>query len=112
MPPSAMTVWALPSSDLQTRPTDTPAADASIAARSPAPPAPITRTSNSCVSNSVMKTSSHSLKEPNVVPDPLGAEPDVDVGEADAEKRYPGPQRVPFVEPGDRTPGLVAGADV
>src|SRR6185503_10802524 len=27
MPPSAMTVWALPSSDLQTRPTDRPAAD-------------------------------------------------------------------------------------
>ena len=24
MPPSAMTVWALPSSDLQTRPTETP----------------------------------------------------------------------------------------
>jgi hypothetical protein len=35
MPPSAMTVCALPSSDLQTRPTDTPAADASMAARRP-----------------------------------------------------------------------------
>src|SRR5947208_31951 len=45
MPPSAMTVCAFPKSDLQTRPTDTPAADASIAARSPAPPAPITMTS-------------------------------------------------------------------
>ena len=49
MPPSAMTVCALPSSDLQTRPTDAPAADASIAARSPAPPAPMTRTSCSWV---------------------------------------------------------------
>ena len=49
MPPSAMTVCALPSSDLQTSPTDTPAADASMAARSPAPPAPITMTSCSCV---------------------------------------------------------------
>ena len=35
MPPSAITVWALPSSDLQTRPTETPAAEASIAARRP-----------------------------------------------------------------------------
>jgi len=47
MPPSAMTVCALPSSDLQINPTLTPAADASIAARKPAPPAPITSTSNS-----------------------------------------------------------------
>ena len=36
-PPSAMTVWALPSSDLQTRPTSAPAALASIAARRPGP---------------------------------------------------------------------------
>ena len=49
IPPSAMTVWALPSSDLQTRPTEAPAAEASTAARSPAPPAPITRTSCSKV---------------------------------------------------------------
>ena len=47
MPPSAMTVCALPSSDLQTRPTFTPAAEASMAARRPAPPAPITSTSYS-----------------------------------------------------------------
>jgi hypothetical protein len=45
MPPSAITVCALPSSDLQIKPTRTPDADASMAARSPAPPAPITRTS-------------------------------------------------------------------
>ena len=49
MPPSAMTVCALPSSDLQTMPTDTPAAEASIAARSPAPPAPMMSTSCSKV---------------------------------------------------------------
>ena len=47
MPPSAMTVCALPSSDLQTSPTVTPAADASMAARRPAPPAPMTSTSYS-----------------------------------------------------------------
>ena len=35
MPPSAMTVCALPSSDLQTIPTETPAAAASMAARKP-----------------------------------------------------------------------------
>ena len=49
IPPSAITVCALPSRDLQTKPTETPAADASIAARSPAPPAPMTRTSCSNV---------------------------------------------------------------
>jgi hypothetical protein len=40
-----MTVCALPSSDLQIRPTDTPLVAASIAARNPAPPAPMTSTS-------------------------------------------------------------------
>ena len=49
MPPSAMTVCALPRSDLQTSPTETPgAAAASMAARRPAPPAPMTSTSYSC----------------------------------------------------------------
>ena len=47
MPPSAMTVWALPRSDLQMSAVFTPAALASMAARSPAPPAPMTRTSYS-----------------------------------------------------------------
>ena len=47
-PPSAITVWALPRSDLQTRPTVAPAARASMAARRPAPPAPMTRTSYGC----------------------------------------------------------------
>ena len=46
---AAMTVCALPRRDLQTRATLTPAAEASMAARKPAPPAPITRTSCSCV---------------------------------------------------------------
>ena len=48
-PPSAITVCALPSSDLQTTPTGTPRDAASIAARSPAPPAPMTSTSCSTV---------------------------------------------------------------
>jgi hypothetical protein len=45
MPPSAMTVWAFPSSDLQMSAVRAPAADDSIAARRPAPPAPTTITS-------------------------------------------------------------------
>ncbi len=44
-PPSAITVWALPRSDLETTPTLAPTAEASMAARRPAPPAPITSTS-------------------------------------------------------------------
>src|SRR2546421_12061609 len=50
MPPSAMTVCALPSSDLHTTPTLAPWASASIAARKPAPPAPMIKTSCSWVS--------------------------------------------------------------
>ena len=47
MPPSAMTVWALPRSDLQISAVLTPRAEASMAARNPAPPAPMTMTSYS-----------------------------------------------------------------
>ncbi len=44
-PPSAMTVWALPSSDLHTKAVRWPSSRASMAARRPAPPAPMTTTS-------------------------------------------------------------------
>ncbi len=44
-PPSAITVWALPRSDFETTPTFAPVAAASMAARRPAPPAPMTSTS-------------------------------------------------------------------
>src|SRR5216110_672172 len=98
MPPSAITVWALPSSDLQTSPTDTPAADASMAARSPAPPAPITRTSCSWVSYSAMS------EDPQVGNDAHRAEADVDVGETYAEQRQPRPFHVVFVEKGAQPP--------
>jgi hypothetical protein len=50
MPPSAITVCAFPRRDLQIRPTLTPAAEASMAARRPAPPAPMMSTSYSRVS--------------------------------------------------------------
>src|SRR6185369_5599081 len=55
MPPSAMTVCAFPSRHLQTMPTETPAADASIAARRPAPPEPMINTSCSNVWYSGMR---------------------------------------------------------
>src|SRR5262249_31486305 len=112
MPPSAMTVCALPSSDLQMRPTETPAAEASMAARSPAPPAPITITSCSCVSKSIisLKLSAHSRQlsadsyqafavscrliadssnDAQVAPDAHGAQANVQVGEADHEQGNP-----------------------
>src|SRR5438270_12796300 len=86
MPPSAMTVCALPRSDLQTRPTETPAFDASIAARNPAPPAPMTMTSCSCVSNlSAMS------ENPEVVDRAHGDHADVEVGAHDAEEAAPSP---------------------
>ena len=44
-PPSAITVCALPNSDLEMMAVFLPASRASIAARSPAPPAPMTTTS-------------------------------------------------------------------
>ena len=50
MPPSAITVCALPSRDLQTTAVLAPASCAAMAARSPAPPAPITTTSYWCCS--------------------------------------------------------------
>src|SRR5262249_26333388 len=64
MPPSAMTVWALPSSDFVITATFTPAADASTAALSPAPPAPITSTSCSCVAYSTIYRILQSLHTP------------------------------------------------
>ncbi len=45
MPPSAMTVCALPSRDLHTTAVRAPASWAAIAARRPAPPAPTMTTS-------------------------------------------------------------------
>src|SRR5262249_24698847 len=106
MPPSAMTVCALPSSDLQMSPTETPAADASMAARRPAPPAPITITSCSCVSKSMMNHMRSN--NPQVAPDAHGTKANVQVGEADHEQGNPGPFHVLFVEGGAAAPHLVA----
>src|SRR4051812_5055646 len=102
-PPSAMTVCALPRSDFMMTATFTPAADASMAARRPAPPAPMTRTSCSKVSKSAMTR----LDDPQIGDDAHRAQADVDVGTHDREQAQPGPQRVAFVE---RRAALVAGA--
>src|SRR5215467_950064 len=64
-PPSAMTVCALPNRDLEMIAVRLPASRASIAARRPAPPAPITTTSYGCLAMSVMSVTS-SVEEPQV----------------------------------------------
>src|SRR5215210_4129896 len=106
MPPSAMTVCALPSRDLQTTATRAPFWCASIAARRPAPPAPTTTTSYSCRSSSIRKAPSS--EEPEIGDRVGGQEEDVGVGDRDAEQREPGELRVRGVQPRDLGPELVA----
>src|SRR5688572_518456 len=87
-PPSAITVCALPNSDLQTRPTLAPSAAASMAARNPAPPAPIMRTSCSTRSYSAM------LEQPHVGNDARGTQANVQIRQRDAEQAEPCPVHV------------------
>src|SRR5436190_2613314 len=103
MPPSAMTVWALPSSDLQIRPVFAPWAEASIAARSPAPPAPTTTTSNSCVSKSLTPPP---LEEPRIVDHAGRQQPDVEVGEGHPDEARPRVLHVPAVQLAEELPRL------
>src|SRR6187402_741376 len=106
-PPSAITVWALPSSDLQTSPTLAPAAAASIAARRPAPPAPTTRTSWGWRSSrSIIVPRSEADRR--VADDPECQQPDVDVGERDGQQARPGPEHVVPVEGREAAPAGVA----
>src|SRR5215213_5981501 len=102
-PPSAITVCALPSSDLQTRPTLAPAALASMAARSPAPPAPITSTSCSC-----SRWVDMSDDDPRVVDDAHRHQAHVEVGDADEHQGGPRPAPVEGVEPARLLPRPVA----
>src|SRR3954466_3876789 len=106
IPPSAITVCALPSSDLQTTAVRAPFSEASIAARRPAPPAPTTTTSYSCLSSSIRRTPSS--EEPKIRDRVRRDQEHVEVGERDAEQRRPRELHVVGVEPGDRRPEAVA----
>ena len=92
MPPSAITVCALPSSDLQTSPTDTPAADGFDGR--PQPRAAGADDEHVVFVGLVFRH----LQDPDVRPHAHRAEPDVQVTEADREQAAPGPQHVPPVE--------------
>src|SRR5262249_52084023 len=124
IPPSAMTVWALPRSDLQTMAVRTPWVAASMAARRPAPPAPITTTSyswTSCWVRPFMLLPSlpfdrtafglwpRSEDDAEVPDDPHRHQADVEISQADAEEREPREGRVPLVQPGDELPQGVTG---
>src|SRR5438045_75533 len=98
MPPSAITVWALPRSDLQIKAVRAPAAEDSTAARRPAPPAPTTITSKSCVSNSAMS------EELRILERARRDQPDVQVGQGDPDQAGPRPLRVVRVEPRHELP--------
>ena len=91
-----------PAAICRSAPTLTPAAEASIAARSPAPPAPITSTSCSCC-----LIFGH-LEDSPVGPDAHRAQAHVEVGEADPEQAAPGPQHVAAVEAAHAVVGLLA----
>src|SRR5262245_42737908 len=104
MPPSAMTVCALPSSDLQTSAVRAPRSWASMAARRPAPPAPMTTTSNSWVSCSAMGLE----HQPRVADDAGRDQPDIQVGQGHEDQADPGPARVPGVEGRHLAPHPVA----
>src|SRR4051812_40929497 len=117
MPPSAITVCALPSRDLQTMAVLAPASWAAMAARRPEPPAPMTTTSYWCRSIapfsvgagsvvSVMWTSSS--EEPRVVERAGRQQEDVEIHQGHGEQRVPREVRVPRVQLGHERPQLVA----
>src|SRR5215207_685348 len=94
-PPSAITVWALPNSDLQMIAVRMPCSRAAIAARRPAPPAPITSTSKSCHSGVsgvwLVSVIAILLADQAQVGDPAGGHRhDVEVGQQQGRERGPG----------------------
>src|ERR1700749_4073147 len=88
-PPSAMTVWALPSRLLQMTAVLAPASWAAMAARRPEPPAPLTRTAEEWLSSSLME-SSLSSEEAGVGDGAAGHQPDVHVGQGHHHQAGPG----------------------
>src|SRR5262245_49977968 len=106
-PPSAITVCALPNNDFEIIAVRLPASRASIAARSPAPPAPITTTSYCC--RSMLVIAVRPLVEEAQVGDPAcGDSHDVRVGEDHREKGRHRVRAVPRVELGHEVPEPVA----
>src|SRR5579863_8494748 len=114
-PPSAITVWALPSRDLQTSAVRSPRSLASMAALRPAQPAPMTMTSKSCVSvtwpvlpRPPPLVGVSVISEELVVRDPAGGdESDVQIGAGHEDEADPGDLHVTGVERGQRLPHAV-----
>src|SRR5947207_9488293 len=79
-----------------------------MAARRPAPPAPITRTSYSWISYLSIRSSSSVLEETRVVEDAHGAHANVEIGEAHREQAHPRPGHVVLVEHAQKAPRLAA----
>src|SRR3954451_14624644 len=106
MPPSAMTVWALPNSDLQTMAVRRPCSRASMAARRPAPPAPMTTTSYAWRSSSV--TAGLSVDQAQVGQCAGGDQRDVEVGDDEGGEGRPSELHVVAVQPRDPLPQPVS----
>src|SRR5579883_2713923 len=94
MPPSAITVCALPSRDLVTTPTETPAAEAS---RPPADPPRLRQSPGHHIGASHTPPS----EDPPVVPDAHGAQPDIDIREGHPEETAPRPGHMAGVQTTD-----------
>src|SRR5690606_30515275 len=101
MPPSAITVCALPSKLLLMTPVDRPSWLQPIAARNPAPPAPITTTSCSKV---WISETSISVPGVEVSDHAHGDHAHVEIGEGDPEQADHRELHVPLVEPGRELP--------
>src|SRR6185436_11908962 len=110
IPPSAMTVCALPRRDLQMTPVESPPIAHCTAARSPAPPAPTTSTSCSTRWRSFSSSAMSGTPRVVVVHDAHRDEPHVDRGPCHPDHRDPGEEHVALVEPSDEAPALVAGS--
>src|ERR1700689_2211542 len=102
-PPSAMTVCALPNSDLEMIPGFLPACPAPIAPRSPATPPPPPPTPRGSRSMSVI-ASPASVEEPRVAEHPGGDEPDVEVSQHQGAERGPRELHVTRIQLGDLGP--------
>src|SRR5215212_9965213 len=108
-PPSAITVWALPNSDLQMIAVRIPFSRAARAARRPAPPAPMTSTSKSSRSGCSCSVMAVPLTDEPEVGDPPGGDGhDVEVRHHQRAEGGPGQLHVLAVELRDVAPGPVA----